>query len=1134
MNKTVSELIHAGFISEKQLDLAKEAFRSRIADPSVLSMRLGCLLKTPSKWDLRGEKKGTETLPDVLYSGNHPGSVSLSDRVGPVADQQDRFASPAAAVTALLEFICSGGKERLSAAFLYRKCKEIDHIPAAGTLLETAFECAEKFGVCREELMGADPEDGPDDAVLKKRDADAARHRLSSSYRKLERFDDIDMFKDVLSGGGSREPLPIVVGIDVFKSWFCSPFTQKSGWLSLPLPCDERLGGTAMLITGYRDSRYVAGGGYFIAKNSWGTDWAAESDCPGYAKIPYAYIVDYVRFAGTAAPGGNAAAAPGTAEKQPKKDDPPHETGKKAARETKREDFISDEQYEEAVKAVTRDDGDYAPGGKTGCILDEDRQSPKFHPRYSGYSKGGNYPAETSLVPFMPPVYDQGGRGTCAAMAITALAEYCEGCREKLSPQYLYCKCKEFEYKAFQSELAHLLKDSSPGELYARLEGVLETFALRGAPEDAVAEIRENVASVLKQSGNEGRGELFALLMTSYIQLDRGGTTLDVAMRCLEEDGICAYDVWPYQKEAISGNEGQFVDYPDTCAPEDSEADARKHRLRDGFKMIYPPNSVEAYKAVLSGANGNQPMPVAIGAQVFASWTNSPFAKKTGWISLPLATDKNMGGHAMLVVGYRDSSKVPGGGYFIVRNSWGTSWSFDAPDPGYARMPYRYVEQFVAQAATIIRKKEDAPASGRGELSPENAIEKYVSVAAHDMKDGKGIWSISKGSWIISDPVTGAAEPDTPENRSLFVKNGFSWQKEAASRRERKVDADPALDAAIGIMNAFAANLDANLRNFSRTYCFPGINLPLSARLMPWQIRVRKVDLREDISEQWVTAQIDEGLLAKEDEEEAKLCNRFLVYELRNGSVVFRVAAIFLTAVAGGKLVGRIDNRLVTCAEKLMKKYQDTCCRFAPASATFCVLGTSGEFSEQVKAGISHDTIEILAQKTSAEFSWDIRVPEVKANYVWYYFISHLLPMTPEEKLDCVRGALERVDLVTMGHIDPKKIAADLGWPLPLVLLDLDELCRLGECQYRSGGIVVSKEKRPGRGFLVFTRLAVCNYYDAFVSAVFFAAGWKIFVKPDMSNRYQISTIAGLALFSYLGSLLHSGNLRKVTNNNRR
>ena len=42
------------------------------------------------------------------------------------------------------------------------------------------------------------------------------------------------------------------------------------------------------------------------------------------------------------------------------------------------------------------------------------------------------------------------------------------------------------------------------------------------------------------------------------------------------------------------------------------------------------------------------------------------------------------GGHAVLMVGYADDATVPGGGYFIVKNSWGAGWG----ENGYFRIAY--------------------------------------------------------------------------------------------------------------------------------------------------------------------------------------------------------------------------------------------------------------------------------------------------------------------------------------------------------------------------------------------------------------------------------------------------------------
>ena len=50
-----------------------------------------------------------------------------------------------------------------------------------------------------------------------------------------------------------------------------------------------------MLIVGYHDDLSVAGGGYFVVRNSWHKDWGRE----GYCKMPYAYLELFVHEAVT-------------------------------------------------------------------------------------------------------------------------------------------------------------------------------------------------------------------------------------------------------------------------------------------------------------------------------------------------------------------------------------------------------------------------------------------------------------------------------------------------------------------------------------------------------------------------------------------------------------------------------------------------------------------------------------------------------------------------------------------------------------------------------------------------------------------------------------------------------------------
>lgn len=73
--------------------------------------------------------------------------------------------------------------------------------------------------------------------------------------------------------------------------------------------------------------------------------------------------------------------------------------------------------------------------------------------------------------------------------------------------------------------------------------------------------------------------------------------------------------------------------------------------------------------------------PVVIGFTVYSGF-ESPDVAKTGVLNLPQQGEQVMGGHAVLVVGYEDSSQR-----FMVRNSWGEGWG----QAGYFTMPYAYL-----------------------------------------------------------------------------------------------------------------------------------------------------------------------------------------------------------------------------------------------------------------------------------------------------------------------------------------------------------------------------------------------------------------------------------------------------------
>ncbi len=66
------------------------------------------------------------------------------------------------------------------------------------------------------------------------------------------------------------------------------------------------------------------------------------------------------------------------------------------------------------------------------------------------------------------------------------------------------------------------------------------------------------------------------------------------------------------------------------------------------------------------------------------------------------------GGHAVCVVGFVPYQWEPSGGYFVIRNSWGTDWGYELPTagpygpaPGYGTISASYVENYLWEAFVV-------------------------------------------------------------------------------------------------------------------------------------------------------------------------------------------------------------------------------------------------------------------------------------------------------------------------------------------------------------------------------------------------------------------------------------------------
>ncbi len=262
----------------------------------------------------------------------------------------------------------------------------------------------------------------------------------------------------------------------------------------------------------------------------------------------------------------------------------------------------------------------FAPGDPTGFALGALDEDEGAHSDDEPVSFDEPPPPSIDMRHGMPPVRDQGGRGTCVAQACVAVREYLLGedsASGDLSEQFLYWACKQ---------------------------------------RDGIPEL--------------------------------SGTWIRVGMAALKGDGVGTEATWRYNPVDDPTNEGQGP------PPAGALAEALEYRVSDTEKL--QPRWPTTLKKVLA-----TPKPVAFAVPVYNYWFGEP-VRSSGDIRLPLSSDSVAGGHAMCMVGYEDDADVPGGGYFIIRNSWGTdSWGKDnVVQAGHGRLPYAYMTGYGKSAYT--------------------------------------------------------------------------------------------------------------------------------------------------------------------------------------------------------------------------------------------------------------------------------------------------------------------------------------------------------------------------------------------------------------------------------------------------
>ena len=306
-------------------------------------------------------------------------------------------------------------------------------------------------------------------------------------------------------------------------------------------------------------------------------------------------------------------------------------------------------------------------------------------------------PASVSLVERMPPVvYQQALRGTCVANAVTALLEYYGDCKTRLSVQYLYSVTKEIERESLDRNLARVrtgepLDPGFESVFHAQLQQ-LRLLAKANSGMDAAA-VQPYLLRF--EDGVRARFE------------EESGSLLRSCFKAIEVKGVCRHALWPYAAAAATPVFGK----PEAIVfPPGTHEDAQKRRILSGLYLLGTPNNVDEIRGILAGVNGRRPMPVCVTVDTFEGCDGGTF-------SFPATREADgqlvsgvpwQGRHGLLLAGYVDESAYAGGGYFIVRNSYGEDWG----DGGYGKMPYAYLECFALEAGTILQSMVDYAGDG--------------------------------------------------------------------------------------------------------------------------------------------------------------------------------------------------------------------------------------------------------------------------------------------------------------------------------------------------------------------------------------------------------------------------------------
>jgi C1A family cysteine protease len=217
----------------------------------------------------------------------------------------------------------------------------------------------------------------------------------------------------------------------------------------------------------------------------------------------------------------------------------------------------------------------------------------------------------------------------------------------------------------YAAPVVHLAKLPTKADLRAHCPPVYDQGQLGSCTANAIGAAVQFERRKQKLKPDFAPSRLFVYynerVMEHSVQSDAGAQIRD-GIKSVAKQGDCPETEWPY---VIT----KFTDKPGAKCYKD----AVKYKAVSYQRV---PQILNQMKGCLASG-----YPFVFGFSVYTEFESVTVAK-TGALNMPGPREKLLGGHAVLAVGYDDSTQR-----FIVRNSWGNKWGIK----GYFTMPYSYL-----------------------------------------------------------------------------------------------------------------------------------------------------------------------------------------------------------------------------------------------------------------------------------------------------------------------------------------------------------------------------------------------------------------------------------------------------------